>query len=156
MLTLPLNTRLLTSQNYSPFLSWMTKGKSLRGHCLFITRRDSILILIITSAPSSSEASREGDGEATKPPKRACHCAIRLIRVFTWHNSSLRVSRRASMHWSYTMTTSRVTPPTEEEGAEVEGMVGARAYSVSVCGHFVQNWASLRRTETALMTPTTV
>ena len=48
MLTLPLNTRLLSSsQNYSPFLSRMTKGKSPRGRHLIITGRAIILILII-------------------------------------------------------------------------------------------------------------
>ena len=47
MLTLPLNTRLLSSQNYSPFLSWVTKGKSPRGRHLIITWRASILILLV-------------------------------------------------------------------------------------------------------------
>ena len=36
-------------QNYSPFLSWMTKGKSLRGHHLIISRKASIIILITWS-----------------------------------------------------------------------------------------------------------
>ena len=36
----------LIIQNYFPFLSRMTKGKSSRGHHLIITRRASILILI--------------------------------------------------------------------------------------------------------------
>ena len=36
-------------QNYSPFLSWMTKGKSLRGHHLVISRKASIIILITWS-----------------------------------------------------------------------------------------------------------
>ena len=48
ILTLPLSTRLLSSQNYSPFLSRMKKGKSSRGHHLIITGKASILILIIT------------------------------------------------------------------------------------------------------------
>ena len=47
MLTLPLNIRLLSSQNYFPFLSQMTKSKSLRGRYLIITGRASILILIV-------------------------------------------------------------------------------------------------------------
>ena len=47
MLTLPLNTRLLSSQNYSPFLSWMTKGELPKDCHLLITRRASILIFII-------------------------------------------------------------------------------------------------------------
>ena len=54
MLTLPLDTRLLSSsQNYSPLLSWMTKGKSLRGRHLFIIGRASILIFIIIITISS-------------------------------------------------------------------------------------------------------
>ena len=47
MLTHPLNTWLLSSQNYFIFLSRMTKGKSLRSCHVLITRGASILILII-------------------------------------------------------------------------------------------------------------
>ena len=42
-----MTTLIILNQNYSPFLSRMTKGKSLRGHHLLITRRASILILIL-------------------------------------------------------------------------------------------------------------
>ena len=59
-------------------------------------------------------------GDSTKPPRRACHLVIWLTRVFTWHNSSLRVSRRASICWSCAMIASRVTPLEEEEGAKVD------------------------------------
>ena len=48
---------------------------------------------------------------------------------------------------------SRVTPPLEEEGAKVEGMVEAGGSVISVHGHFGRIWASLRRTEAALMAP---
>ena len=47
MLTLPLNTRLLSSQNYFPFSSRMTKGKSLRGRHHIIIERVNILIITI-------------------------------------------------------------------------------------------------------------
>ena len=47
MLTLPLSIWLLSIQNYSRFLSQMTKGKSLRSGHLLITEKASILILII-------------------------------------------------------------------------------------------------------------
>ena len=56
------------------------------------------------------------------------------------------------MHSSCTMTTSSVTPPLEEEGAEVDGMEGARGVAVSVHSRINQSWASLCQTDTALMT----
>ena len=49
---------------------------------------------------------------------------MRPTRVFTWHNSSLRVSRRASMHWSCAMMSSSVTPLKEKEGADVDRAEG--------------------------------
>ena len=50
---------------------------------------------------------------------------------------------------SCTMMASSITPPLEEEeGAEVDGMEWAR-----VRGHFSRSWASLRRTNAALMAP---
>ena len=54
------------------------------------------------------------------------------------------------------MTTLRVTPLTEEEGAEVEGMVGVGGSVISVVGRFGRSWASLRRTDAALMASMTV
>ena len=168
MLTLPLNTWLLSSQNCSSFLSQMTKGKSLRSHHLFIIGRASILILILiiiiiitrpSSASSSSKASREGegDGDTAKPPMRACHHAIQLTRVLTWYNSVESVSRRASMCLSYAMTASSVTLPLEEEGAEVDGMerIGG-VVVVLVCGRFGWSWASLYWTDAMLMALMTV
>ena len=53
---------------------------------------------------------------------------------------------------SYSMMTSKVTPPTEEEGVEVDEMEHARGV-VSVCGRFDQSWASLHLTNTTLMAP---
>ena len=48
---------------------------------------------------------------------------------------------------------SKVIPPLEEEGAEVDGMKEARGVAVLVCGYFNQNWASLHRTDGALKAP---
>ena len=68
MLTLPLNTRLLSSQNYSPFLSRMTKDESSRGRHLIITGRAIILILIIITILicQSLWRKRWRSGEASK------------------------------------------------------------------------------------------
>ena len=52
---------------------------------------------------------------------------------------------------SYAMMASRVTPPAEEGGAEVDRVKWAGGVAVLVHGYFGQSWASLRRTDTALM-----
>jgi len=44
------------------------------------------------------------------------------------------------------MTASRVTPPTDEEGANVERAEEAGGAAIYVCGHFSRSWASLRFT----------
>ena len=49
-----------------------------------------------------------------------------------------------------------VTPPAEEEGAEVDGAKWAGGVAVSVCGRFDRSWASLYRTDIALMASITV
>ena len=93
---------------------------------------------------SSSKALEEGEEATMKPPITTCRCVIRPTRVFTWHNSSLRVSRRASMRTSYVMMVSSVTPPTKEEGAEVDGVVEARGVVVSVRGCLEWSYARPR------------
>ena len=40
------------------------------------------------------------------------------------------------MHCSCAMTASRVTPPVDEKGTDVEGAEEAGRVVVSVCGHF--------------------
>ena len=50
------------------------------------------------------------------------------------------------MHYNYARTASRVTPPVDEEGADVEGAEEARGVVVSVCGRFGRSWASLSQT----------
>ena len=88
------------------------------------------------SSLSSFEAYGERDKDAVKPPITACRHGIRPTRVFTWHNLSLRVSRRASMCISCAMMASRVTPPIEEEKAEVDGVEEVWGVTVSVRGYF--------------------
>ena len=53
------------------------------------------------------------------------------------------------------MTASRVTPPLEEEGAEVEGAERVGRSVISVRGRFGRSWTLLRRTGIAFMTPMT-
>ena len=48
---------------------------------------------------------------------------------------------------------SRVTPPTEEEGADVDGVEEARGVAVSVRGRFGRSWALLCLTDASLMAP---
>ena len=42
------------------------------------------------------------------------------------------------------MIASRVTPPAEEEEADVDGAEEADGVTISVCGYFGRSWASLR------------
>ena len=162
MIILPLNTWLLSSfKNDSPFLSWMTKGhwevvSSSLKELTSSSSSSSSSLSLSSIASSSPEASREGDGEATKPPRWSYHYAIRPTWGFTWYNLVVRVSRWASMRWSCAMIALRVTPPVEEEWLEVEGMVGAGGSIILVCGHFDRSWASLRQTDITLMAPMTV
>ena len=47
------------------------------------------------------------------------------------------------MRCSCAMTASRVTPPVDEKGADVEGAEEAGGVAVSVCGRFGRSWALL-------------
>ena len=60
------------------------------------------------------------------------------------------------MRCSYAMIASRVTPPIDEEGADVEGVKKAGGVTISVCGCFSQSWASLRLMVAASMAHITV
>ena len=51
------------------------------------------------------------------------------------------------------MIASRVTPPTEEEGAKVDGAKEVGAAVVCVWGRYGLSYASLRQTVTASMAP---
>ena len=50
------------------------------------------------------------------------------------------------------MTASRVTPPANEEGVDVDGPEEAEGVTISIRGHFGRSWASLRLTVAASMT----
>ena len=99
--------------------------------------------LLEPSSLLSSDASGKGEEVTVKPPIIACRRAIWPTRVFTWHNSSLRVSRRASMRTSCAMMASSVTPPTKDEGVEVDG-VAEVGVAVSVWGCLDLSYATLR------------
>ena len=49
------------------------------------------------------------------------------------------------------MTALRVTPPVDEEGADVEGAEEAGGVAIFVLGRFGRNWATLRLTVVASM-----
>ena len=49
------------------------------------------------------------------------------------------------------MAASRVTPPTEEEEADMDGAEDAKGVTVTVRGRFSQSWASLRLMVSASM-----
>ena len=55
------------------------------------------------------------------------------------------------MPTSYAMMTSRVTPPIEDKGAEVDGEVEAEGVAVSIRGHLGLSCASLCRTIATFM-----
>ena len=90
----------------------------------------------LASSPSSSEACGDGDGDAVKPPMIAYRHAIWPTWVFTWHNSSLRVSRWASMCSSCAIMATRVIPLMEEEGVNVDGSKWAGRVVILVRGRF--------------------
>ena len=50
------------------------------------------------------------------------------------------------------MTISSVTPPTDEEGADMEGAKEAGGAAVSIRGYFGRSWATLRLTVATSMT----
>ena len=60
------------------------------------------------------------------------------------------------MRTSYAMMASTVTPPEEDEGAKVDGVVEAGGVVVSVWGHFGLSCASLRWIVAASMALITV
>ena len=139
----------LIPKTTSPFCHKWQRVSNSSNH-LAITGRASILILIIiiiivrvTIIVLVLKCLWRRRGRLYKPPRRAYCRAIWPTRVFTWHNSSLSVSRQASMRYSCTMTALRVTPPTDEEGANVEEAKEAGRVTVAVCGHFGRSWASL-------------
>ena len=142
MLTLPLCIWLLLYPKLHPFFVTNDKGKVTQeviSSSLGELASSSLSSLLLSESPSSSSSSDafgKGEGDSMEPPRWACHLAIQPTQVFTWHNSSLSVSRQASMHCSYAMTSLRVTPPTDEKGVDVEGAEEAGGAANSVYGRF--------------------
>ena len=99
--------------------------------------------LLEPTSLSSLDAGGDGEKAIVKPPMTACRCAIRLTRVYTWHNSSLRVSRWASMHTSCAMMALIVTPLVEDGGVEVDGAVEAGGAVVFVRGRLERSYSTL-------------
>ena len=60
------------------------------------------------------------------------------------------------MHKSCSMMALRVTPPTEDEGAKVDGVVEAGAVAISIRGRLGLSYALLRLTVIASMALITV
>ena len=73
MLTLPLNYKTTLIQNYSPFLSRMTKGKSSKGRHLIITGKASILIIITIIICQSLWRRKWRGNETTKASLSSCY-----------------------------------------------------------------------------------
>ena len=55
------------------------------------------------------------------------------------------------MHCSYAMTSSKIMPPVDEEGKDVEGAKEAGGVAVYIHGNFSRSWASLRLTIATFM-----
>ena len=94
MLTLPLNYKTTLIQNYSPFLSRMTKGKSSKGRHLIITGKDSILIIITIIICQSLWRRRWRGNETTKASLLLCYTTDTGVHLT--HLISERV--KASIH----------------------------------------------------------
>ena len=98
ILTLSLSTRLLSTQNYSRFLSRMTKGKSLRGRHLIITGRASILIIItiITILICRSLRRRtRTSGETTEVSLSSCYTIDTGVHLIQLISESVKASIHA-------------------------------------------------------------
>ena len=117
----------------------------------------SSLASSLPEPPSLSSLEAGGDGEeaTVKPPMTSYRRMIRSTRVFTWHNLSLRVSRRASVCTSYAMMALSVTPLAEDEGVEVDGVVEAGGATICVWGYLSLSCAALYLTVAVSMAPIT-
>ena len=97
-------------------------GRANVSIIIILRSSSTITIILILNLKSLWSRWRIGGGEVseTKPPMTACRRAIRLTQMFTWYSSVESVSRWASMRWSCTMMSLRVTSPTEDEGVDVD------------------------------------
>ena len=126
-------------QNYSPFLSRVTKGRVSSRHLIGRASTSiiiwsviviNIIIIIILGIGST------------------CRRVIRPTRTFTLYNSVESVSRWASMRCSYVMMSLIDTLP-KKEGADADGVDRDGAEWVEGVAESVyrdRNWASLRLT----------
>ena len=101
MLTLPLNTKLLLFQNYFPFLSRMTKGKSLRGcHIIRVSILILIPIIIISTIIAflicwSLQKRRESSCETTDASLSSCNMTDTGVHLTQLITESVKVSIHA-------------------------------------------------------------
>ena len=101
ILTLPLSTRLISNQNYSPFLSRMTKGKSLRGRHLVITRRASIILMIISIITLISQGLWRRRGRRSKAVDAclsACNTSYPSVHLTHLISEIVKTTTKISMH----------------------------------------------------------
>ena len=158
MLTLPLHTRLLSSsQNYFPFLSRMTKGKSLRGRHLIITSKASILILIIIISTiiailicQSLQRRRGRSGKTTEASLSSCNTTNTGVHLTQLITESVKASIHALKLHHDDLKCHSTTRRRKSRGGR-----NSRSYRIShlICGRFGRSWASLCRTEATLMAP---
>ena len=163
ILTLPLNTRLLSTQNYSPFLSRTTKGKSLRGHHLVITGRDSIILIITNIIILINQGlwrKRWRMSKTTKASLFASNATNSSVHLTHLIGEIVKTTTKISLYLLklHHVMASRVTPPLVEiEGAEKGGGTTETAgSSVSTRGRFNQSWTLPHQTKSALMAPIVV
>ena len=98
LLTLVLSTRLLSkTQNYSSFLSRMTKGKTLRGHHLVIIGRVSIIliILIIKRGLRRRRGRRSKTSHASLSMSNASYSSVHFTHLIS---ESVQMTTKVNMH----------------------------------------------------------
>ena len=81
--------RLTVVASIAPIMwKWLNKGKGTEKWCKILVIAEELVSASSSSSSSSkslssSDASGGGEGDSIKPPRRACHLAIRPTRVFT-------------------------------------------------------------------------
>ena len=134
-----------------PLFVTSDKGVSTLSRHLIITRRANIIILIsVFTTGAIFTLILRCLGRRRRSHSETTHDSLSLCdmtnTVFTWHNSSLRVSKRASMRTCYAMMVSMVIPLVEDERTEVDIVVEARGATAFVRGYLGRSCAALRRT----------
>ena len=76
--------RLTVVASIAPIMwKWSNKGKGTEKWHKILVIAEELASPSSSELSSSSDASGGGEGDSTKPPRRACRLAIRLTRVFT-------------------------------------------------------------------------